>query len=190
MENSHNSGDGQNLSKLGIGSAAKTKDETSKRSRKIKQFLLTIAGTLAVVLAIDLVTKMPASIGYKSHIARSEYREFKPAPIDASWVISGSPVFQASEFERAPYWGTSSGFWECIGPAKFVWHYSVDEDIYVLEGSAEIEYLGKKLTLHAGDSTRFVSGTTATWVVNDRVKKTFRIQNPGRYIKALRSIFG
>ena len=95
-------------------------------------------------------------------------------------------------FERSPYWiwGTLSGLWECIGPAKFVWHYSVDEDIHVLEGSAEIEYLGNKFTLHAGDSTRFVSGTTATWVVNERVKKTFRIQNPGYLIKAMRRIFG
>jgi len=71
---------------------------------------------------------------------------------------------------------------------EFVGHYSGDEVIYILEGSAEIEYLGKKFTLRPGDSSRFVSGTNATWVVTDRVKKTFRIEKPGPIINVMRGI--
>jgi uncharacterized cupin superfamily protein len=112
--------------------------------------------------------------------------ELKLAPIDPSWIISGSPVFYAGAFDRSP--DTMSGIWECIGPGKFIWHYSVDETIYVLEGSAHIEYLDKQLTLRPGDSTRFVAGTTAVWLVTEHVKKTFRIKKLGRVEKIMRHI--
>ena len=50
----------------------------------------------------------------------------------------------------------------CDPVAQVSAHYTVDEDIYVLDGSAEIDYMGRKFTLRAGESTRFVAGTTAT----------------------------
>jgi len=176
--------------KKGVGSAANAKDQTSKTPREIRQFFLTIVGTLAVVLAIDLITEMPAYIDYKSGLPQKKRDEFEPTPIVPSWVISGSPVFHTAAFQHSPHWDAWSGIWECIGPAKFVWHYSVDEVIYVLEGSAEIEYLGSKFILNAGDSIRFVSGTIATWVVTDRVKKTFSDQKPGLLVKVMRGIVG
>jgi uncharacterized cupin superfamily protein len=174
---------------MGVLNAAETKRSTAKKLQ-IKQFLFTIASTVTVVIGIILAAETPEYVDYKIGLSRSEQHKFVEAPIDPSWITSGTPVFHAVVFEHSPHWGTQSGIWECIGPAKFVWHYSVDEVIYVLEGSAEIEYLGSKFTLHAGDSTRFVAGTVATWVVTDRVKKTFRIQNPGPLIKAMRVIFG
>jgi uncharacterized cupin superfamily protein len=73
-----------------------------------------------------------------------------------------------------------SGIWECTGPGQFRWEYSVDEAIYILEGSADIEYLGNRFTLSAGDSTKFIAGTSANWTVPNRIKKTFRIYDPGR----------
>jgi len=156
----------------------------------ITPYLVVIAVTLSLVLAVDLAAKAPAFIGYTDGLGVSEPHELQPDQIDPSWIISGTPVFRTTVFERSAHWASSSGIWECIGPASFVWHYSVDETIYVLEGSAEIEYMGRKFTVKAGDSTRFVAGTSATWTVDDHIKKTFRIQKPGRMIKAVRSILG
>ena len=141
-------------------------------------------------MAIEIAIRMPVVIDYKDGLGTSITHDFPPDSIDPSWVISGTPSFRTTIFERSPFWGTSSGIWEATGPTKFVWHYSVDEVIYVLEGSAEIEYLGNTFILHPGDSTRFVEGTTATWTVNDRVKKTFRIQKNGTLVRWLRAFFG
>lgn len=167
--------------------SARAKAPGKGRSRSITPFLLVIATTLTLVLVVDLAAKAPAFIGYTDGLGISERHELQPDSIDPAWIISGEPVVHTAVFERSPHWASSSGIWECIGPARFVWDYSVDETIYVLEGSADIEYMGKTFTLHAGDSTRFVAGTRATWTVNDRIKKTFRIQKPGRVIKAVRS---
>ena len=172
----------------GIGGAAKTKSAFSQKTIKFNQAFLIISTTLAVLLAIYMVSESPAYISYKIDLPRSERHELQPDPIAPSWLISGSPIFRTAVFQHSLNWDTWSGIWECIGPATFVWQYSVDEVIYVLEGSADIEYLGKKFTLHPGDSTRFVAGTIATWVVPDRVKKTFRIEKPRPLIKAMRDL--
>ena len=168
--------------------SARAKGLGEGRSRSITPFLMVIAATLALVLVVDLAAKAPAFIGYTDGLGVSERHELQLDSIDPSWIISGEPVFHTAVFERSPQWASSSGIWECIGPASFVWHYSVDETIYVLEGSAEIEYMGRRFTLNAGDSTRFVAGTTATWTISDHIKKTFRIQRPGRIIKGMRSV--
>jgi uncharacterized protein len=172
----------------GIDGIAKTENESSKKTINLNQAFLTISTTLAAFLAVYMISESPAYISYKNDLPQSERHELRPDPIAPSWLISGSPVFRTAVFQHSPDWDTWSGIWECIGPATFAWHYSVDEVIYVLEGSADIEYLGKKFTLHAGDSTRFVAGTIATWVVSDRVKKTFRIEKPRPLIKVMRDI--
>jgi hypothetical protein len=161
-------------------------------ARKSRSILLLAAGAVAalgVVLCVELVRLKPAYIGYMEPVAKAGRHELQPSPVDPSWIVSGSPTFRANVFERLPHMSTISGLWECTGPAKFVWHYGVDEAIYILEGSAEVEYLGKKFTLKAGDSTTFISGTQATWVVSDRVKKTYRIENPGRLVRMMRRLF-
>ncbi len=151
---------------------------------------LAIFGTLFLVGAFQIVASMPAVVGYKAGLGTSIRHDLPPDSIDPSWIISGTPTFKTAVFERSPFWGTSSGIWEAAGPASFVWHYSVDEVIYILEGKADIEYEGRKFTLQPGESTRFVAGTSAKWVVDDRVKKTFRIQQTGRLVRWMRTIFG
>ena len=160
------------------------------KSRSILLFVAAVISTLVVVLGVELVRAKPAYLGYMDPVAKAGRHELKPAPIDPSWLVSGTPSFQANVFEHLPNVGAVSGIWECTGPGKFVWHYEVDEAIYILEGSAEVEYLGKKFTLKPGDSTTFITGTTATWVVTDRIKKTYRIQNPGRLVRMMRRIIG
>ncbi len=175
------------LSVLNGGRPAGQK-EAGRESRRMTPYLLVIAATLGLVLAVDLAAKAPAFIGYKDGLGAGEHHELEPRTIDPSWIHSGSPIFHAAVFERSASWSSTSGIWECIGPASFEWHYGVDETIYILEGSADIEYMGKKFTLRAGDSTDFVAGTTAVWTVDDHVRKTFRIHQPGRVIRAVRAV--
>jgi uncharacterized protein len=153
----------------------------------VSRSYLVIIATLIFIVAIGVVY-VPSYAAYKHGLPTVEQKELKPAHVDLAWILSGSPVFYENAFEDLP--GTLSGIWECVGPGKFLWHYSVDETIYILEGSAHIEYLGKAFTLNSGDSTRFVSGTTATWRVDNRVKKTFRIRNLGYGEKIFRRLFG
>jgi len=181
-----NYGVAQVLAALSSGTARR--DATGRKARLMTPYLLVIAATLGLVLIVDLAAKAPAFIGYKDGLGISEHHELSPRTIDPSWILSGSPIFHAAVFERSAHWASTSGIWECIGPASFEWHYGVDETIYILEGSADIEYMGKKFTLRAGDSTDFVAGTTAVWTVDDRVKKTFRIHRPGRVIRAVRAV--
>ena len=105
-------------------------------------------------------------------------------------MISGSPKIRVNEYGQSHYESFTSGIWECTGPAQFEWHYPVDESIYILEGAVQIEYLGKKFTLNAGDSTHFAAGTVAKWTVPERVKKTYAIYEPGRLVRLMRRIFG
>jgi len=79
-------------------------------------------------------------------------------------------------------------FWECDGPARFLWHYGVDETIYILEGTAQKEYLGKTISLAAGDSLHLATETNATWTVDRYVKTTYGLDNPGRVVRVLRRL--
>ena len=111
-------------------------------------------------------------------------------PVNLALQISGTPTFRSNTFGTSQDHSSSSGIWECVGPTQFVWHYGTDETIYILEGSAEIEYLGKKFTLAAGDSTHFAAGTSANWVVRERIKKTWVLYDPGRLVRFMRRLVG
>jgi uncharacterized protein len=149
-----------------------------------------VALALAGIVFYHLVTARAAYTDYRSRLASAQPIALAPAPIPASWIVSGSPVFRANTFGRSDDRSTSTGIWECIGPGQFVWHYSTDETIYILEGSAEIEYLGKTFTLQAGESTHFAAGTMAKWHVRDRVKKTWTLYEPGKLARLMRRLFG
>jgi uncharacterized protein len=156
--------------------------------QNIKKYLQIFGAAAIVIAAIIAVVDLRAYQAFKQGIPHSGQHALQlgASPIDPSWIVSGSPVFHSAVFEGSVASGAWSGIWECIGPAKFVWHYDVDETIYIRDGAAEVEYLGETFELRPGDYARFVSGTTATWVVRDHVKKTFSIHNPGRFAKAVR----
>jgi uncharacterized protein len=157
--------------------------------RRLGHIVLAVIGTLVVVVCVELIWAKPGYVDYREKLARRERHELHPVTVDSSWVISGSPVFRANVFQQSRHAATLSGVWECVGPAKFEWRYGVDESIYILEGAVEIEYLGRKIRLVAGDSTHFAAGTKAVWTVSDRVKKTYYINRPGRLTRAMRRFF-
>jgi uncharacterized cupin superfamily protein len=158
--------------------------------RDVLNVFLAIAGTLAVVLAWSIFDGRAGFLGYKEKLAKTQPIEMKPSPLPPAWLVSGSPTFRTGVFGRSHDNSAESGIWECIGPTQFVWQYVQDETIHVLEGSAEVEYLGKKFTLKAGDSTSFAAGTSANWVVRERIRKTWTLYEPGRIVRVMRRLVG
>jgi uncharacterized cupin superfamily protein len=160
------------------------------RNKQLAMFGFVAAlGLLVAAFLAYLIVAKPAYADYKEKLAKQEHVDLGPQVLDASWVISGSPKFRVNIFGQSSDKSAISGIWECTGPAQFEWHYGVDESIYILEGTVDIEYLGKKFTLRAGDSTHFAAGTKAKWTVSDRVKKTFAIYQVGRFTRLMRRIF-
>jgi uncharacterized protein len=152
--------------------------------------IVAIIGTLIAVACVQLAQSKAGFVGNKDKLAQRINAPLTPSPIPAAWLISGTPTFRSNTFGNSQDNSSSSGIWECIGPTQFVWHYGTDETIYILEGSADIEYLGKKFTLAAGDSTHFAAGTSANWVVRERIKKTWVLYEPGRLVRVMRRVVG
>jgi uncharacterized cupin superfamily protein len=108
--------------------------------------------------------------------------------VDPSWVLEGNPNFRATEFFKSSDGKTSSGIFECDA-GKFEWHYQLDEAVYVLEGSVNIDYQGKQFTLKAGESAFFRAGTTAVWQVPQHIKKTWTLYDAGKPARGLARLF-
>ncbi len=115
--------------------------------------------------------------------------QIAPFKVNPDWVKQGQPNFRATEFYRSADGQTTSGLFECDA-SVFEWHYDKDEAIYILEGSVELEYLGQKFTLSAGQSTFFKAGTVALWRVPEKIKKTWTMYEAGRPVKQLSKVFG
>src|SRR5258706_8967679 len=147
-----------------------------------------VIGTLTAVAAVNLVNTRPGYTEFLERLGKRQYVALKPAPINPSWIISGSPTCRSNVFDISHDLSSESGIWECHGPAKFMYHYGWDESAYILAGAAEIEYLGTQFSLAAGDSVHFAAGTTAIWTVPAHVQKTFRVYDPGRIVKYMRRL--
>jgi uncharacterized cupin superfamily protein len=146
------------------------------------------AAALAILLLTRAIRVKDDFFRYKQRLAKAISLPLGPMAIPASQIISGSPVFRSNTFGASGDGSTSSGLWECVGPTEFEWQYGTDETIYILEGSAELEYLGRSFTLRAGDCTHFATGTVARWVVRERIKKSFTLYEPGQVVRKMRRI--
>ncbi|MFZ6845113.1 cupin domain-containing protein [Undibacterium sp. RuTC16W] len=140
-----------------------------------------IAGILAGLIGVMIY----GAATYALHVAPASSSTVslpvQPFEVDASWVKSGRPNFKAVEFSKAADGSSSSGIFEADGVSTFEWHYQLDESIYVLSGGVDIDYLGKRFTLKAGDTAFFRAGTTALWhVPQGGIRKTWTLYNPGR----------
>jgi len=146
------------------------------------------AAALATLLFARAVRVRDDFLRYQERLAKALSLPLGPMEIPASQIISGSPVFRSNTFGSSGDGSTSSGLWECIGPTEFEWQYGTDETIYILEGSAEVQYLGRSFTLRPGDCTHFATGTVARWVVRERIKKSFTLYEPGQVVRKMRRI--
>ncbi len=156
------------------------------------------ARLLAAMLA--LCTLLIGSLVYVAHEASLEFgparrlathrsAQLAPLTVDASWILEGKPIFRTRSFSESVNARASAGVWECDGPAKFVWKYTTDETLYVLEGGSELEYLGVHYVLGPGSIASFPAGATVHWSVPNRIRKVFTLEEPGRVRRLLRKFF-
>ena len=151
-------------------------------------FVVGVVVTVVAIKSVGVVEDLLVFTANKDKLAKATRVELKPDPVPSSWIISGSPKFKFAVYMDSPHHNSVAGTWECTGPGTFAWHYDLDEVIYVLDGSADIEYLGKRFTLRAGDSTRFTAGTSAIWHVTDHIRKVYSIHYVSRTKTALRKL--
>ena len=111
----------------------------------------------------------------------------KPLAVDPSWVKQGTPNFRATEFFKSSDGKTSSGIFECDA-STFEWRYQLDEAVYILDGSVELDYQGKRFTLKAGDSAFFRAGTTAIWHVPSHIRKTWTLYDAGKVARTFAKV--
>jgi len=147
-----------------------------------------VVGALCAAAVAYLIRARAGFLRCRDGVGERRSIPLGPYEVPASWIVSGTPVFRSNYFGSSYDKSTSSGIWECTGPARFVWHYGVDETIYILEGSAEIEYLGRRFTLGAGDCTHFIAGTAANWSVAERIKKSYTLYEPGSLVRKVRRL--
>ncbi len=95
-----------------------------------------------------------------------------PAPIKGDWVIEGRPEATGCPIFETRDRGANVHEWRCTG-GRFMWHYDVDEIVYIIEGSARIKDLatGLTTTISAGSSVLFQRGSSTEWTVDRYVRK-------------------
>lgn len=152
---------------------------------------------LLIGVAVGMILFLVASQGYNAlklgmrvpePLQTPRRVELDRIPAESARVLSGTPNFRASITSRSYDGRTDSGVFAADGPSRFVWRYQSDESIYIMEGSVEIEYAGRRFTLNPGDAADFRAGTSATWYVPRYVKKAFSEQYPGRLARWTRSV--
>jgi uncharacterized protein len=99
-------------------------------------------------------------------------RTLQAAPINRDWVREGAPEATACRIFETNDRGANVHEWRCTR-GRFLWHYGVDEIVYIIEGSARIEDLATGVTtaISAGSSVLFQRGSSAEWTVDQSIRK-------------------
>jgi len=103
-----------------------------------------------------------------------------PSPINPDWILEGDPVARNAVLSRSRDGTACTLVWECT-PGKFVWHYTTDETIHILEGRIVLDDgVAASRCFGAGDVVFFPAGAVVRWTVDVRVRKLafFRRQLP------------
>jgi uncharacterized cupin superfamily protein len=99
-------------------------------------------------------------------------RTLHAAPINRDWVREGMPEATGCPIFETKDRGANVHEWRCTR-GRFVWHYGIDEIVYIIEGSARIKDLatGVTTTINAGSSVLFQRGSSAEWTVDRPIRK-------------------
>lgn len=155
------------------------------------KYLLWASLTLNLLLATAVYLELGDDFVHAPPPSKvAQHRMLAPIDVNPAWIKSGTPKFLSAYTSELDSVGVSTGLWSCEGPTVFEWVYGTDETIHVLEGGAEIEYLGTHLSIGPGDTVFFRSGTKATWTVKDRIYKSWVLHDPGRLARWYRRITG
>jgi uncharacterized cupin superfamily protein len=146
------------------------------------------AGALIAVVAVATVDSIRYVRGAPAPSTRAVERPLGVFQVDPSWILSGKPVFRGAETVRSPDGSVVSGLWACEGPTSFVWHFSHDETVHLLEGRVDVEYQGRRFSIKPGDTASFQAGTRAVWHVPQHAKKAYVLHRPGWLVRAWRKL--
>jgi len=104
--------------------------------------------------------------------------KLKSGAIPPEWILRGNPVAHSTLLSRSTDLTAATVLWDCTA-GTFRWYYDVDETIFILEGQVTIfvSEVGQ-VSLDAGDSIHFPSGTEAIWTVPNYVRKVAFFRYP------------
>jgi uncharacterized protein len=104
--------------------------------------------------------------------------KFAPNPIQAAWILDGSPVARAELLSSSADGTASTYFWDCTA-GRFNWFYSFDETFHILEGDVTLKYpSGVSRHVGTGDTVFFPAGSSAEWTVDHYVRKLAFCRTP------------
>jgi uncharacterized cupin superfamily protein len=115
--------------------------------------------------------------------------KFVPNPIQAAWILDGSPVARAELLSSSADGTASTYFWDCTA-GRFNWFYSFDETFHILEGDVTLKYpSGVSRRVGTGDTVFFPAGSSAEWTVDHYVRKLAFCRTPlPRYLTFARHL--
>jgi uncharacterized cupin superfamily protein len=100
-----------------------------------------------------------------------------PSPINPDWILEGKPIAR-SHFLSSSRNGSFAVIWDCSA-GRFNWFYTMDETVYVIEGSVVLKFAdGKQRRVSAGETIHFPMGTQAEWTVEKYIRKVAFCANP------------
>jgi uncharacterized cupin superfamily protein len=103
--------------------------------------------------------------------ARLDSVFLKPAPIEPSWILSGSPVARSGVHSKSADGCASTNVWDCSA-GIFNWYFGWDETVVILEGSVKVTSPdGITTELNVGDIGYFPARTQWRWEVERYVRK-------------------
>jgi uncharacterized protein len=106
--------------------------------------------------------------------------DFRPAPIEPSWIIDGNPTARSVALTRGKDGKFASGLWECTA-GRFKYIFPDDEVVHILEGEVHLrEENGAEHLLRPGDTAYFPQGLTSYWTIPQYLKKFAIFHTPTR----------
>lgn len=96
--------------------------------------------------------------------------------MDPSELLSGEPVQNGHTYHEIEAEGYLAGVWDCTAFVDHMTHYSVDEYMYLLEGTLIMRMPdGEEIHLKAGDAFVIPKGLKCQWEQPGYIRKFFMI---------------
>ncbi|MGA8172128.1 MAG: cupin domain-containing protein [Methylocystis sp.] len=114
----------------------------------------------------------------KIEFSIADHAQLRPAPINPEWIIEGAPFARNALLSKSADDSAFTLVWDCTR-GLFDWHYSIDETVFILEGSVMVEdEAGVIRVLEAGATAFFPAGSRARWRVETYVRKVAFCRKP------------
>jgi uncharacterized cupin superfamily protein len=112
---------------------------------------------------------MTATVSVRS---ASDPGEWKSCPIQADWILEGTPTARIQSLSASADKNSWTCYWDCTA-GRFNWFYAFDETLHILEGGFTLKDLvsGTTRTVVAGDVVYLPQGARTEWTVQKYVRK-------------------